>query len=191
MADNLENIYCPACGKKMHKVLIEHTGFYVDVCLDGCGGIYFDNREFKHFDEEAENIKAIEKASRGKEFYQADESYTRYCPACKTPMVKNFSSAHKAIEVDECYVCGGKFLDNHELQKIRAEYKTEADRSNAVMQAFASSLPEAFAEEFKNSGVLNGVVDWNKIDAEKRGLYSENIAIEEHVVDIEEFKTYD
>lgn len=33
-------------------------------------------------------------------------------------MVKNSSSIHKKIEVDDCYSCGGKFLDNNELQKL-------------------------------------------------------------------------
>ena len=51
MVDNLEEIACPACGKKMHKVFMTEQNLNIDVCLDGCGGIYFDNREFKKFDE--------------------------------------------------------------------------------------------------------------------------------------------
>lgn len=191
MADTLEEIICPACGKKMHKIFIEHTGFHIDICLDGCGGIFFDNREFKQFDEQVENIEAIEHATAGKNFYQADENFKRYCPVCKTPMVKNFSSANRNIEIDECYVCGGKFLDNQELQKIRAEYETEADRSNAVIHSFIKSLPEGYAAELKNSGTLEGVIDWDKIKEEKRYGFEDNIMIEEHVVDIKEFKTYD
>ena len=105
MADTKNVLTCPACGTKMEKILIEHTGFNIDICLNGCGGIFFDNREFKHFDEKAESIKQIEKLTADKEFIHADESYTRYCPACKSAMVKNFSSANKVIEIDECYMC--------------------------------------------------------------------------------------
>ncbi len=187
MADNLKEIICPACGRKMEKIFIEHTGFHLDICLNGCGGIFFDNREFKHFDEQAENIEAIEQATVGKEFYQADESFKRYCPICKTPMVKNFSSANKTVEIDECYVCGGKFLDNQELQKIRAEYETEDDRSKAVMNAFAQSLPPEYAAEIKKAGIWNDIIDWKKLNEKNQ----DNIMIEEHVVDIKEFRTYD
>ena len=186
MADTKNELVCPACGRKMEKVLIEHTGFNIDICLNGCGGIFFDNREFKHFDEKAENIKQIEKLTADKEFFQADESYIRYCPACHSAMVKNFSSANKSIEVDECYICGGKFLDNQELQKIRAEYETEEARSRAVMQAFASSLPEMYANELRKSGVFNGVVDWDRVDSDRQSL-----AIEEQIIDIEEFEVND
>lgn len=185
MADTKNELICPACGNKMEKVLIEHTGFNIDICLNGCGGIFFDNREFKHFDEKAESIKQIEKLTTGKEFIHADESYVRYCPACKSAMVKNFSSANKTIEVDECYICGGKFLDNQELQKIRAEYETEADRSKAVLNAFASSLPEAYANEFRKAGILD------KYNWDNTNFNNQNIAIEEHVVDIEEFQKHD
>ena len=47
MADNLEEIYCPACGKKMEKIFMSAQGVNLDVCTQGCGGIFFDNREFK------------------------------------------------------------------------------------------------------------------------------------------------
>ena len=50
MADNLELIECPACGKKMHKIYMPSAGVNLDVCVDGCGCIYFDNREFNKFD---------------------------------------------------------------------------------------------------------------------------------------------
>ena len=186
MADTQRELFCPACSKKMKKVLIKHTGFNLDVCLDGCGGIYFDNREFKHFDEKAESIKEIEKAMAGKEFFQADETLVRKCPNCGTKMVKNYSSAKKAIEIDDCYVCGGKFLDNLELKKIRAEYDTEEDRSNAVLEAFARSLPEAYAYEFRKAGILKDVVNWDSIDNS-----GQNLAIEEHIIDVEEYETHD
>lgn len=51
MADTLKALKCPACGKDMEKVFIPNLGINLDICTDGCGGIYFDNREFERFDE--------------------------------------------------------------------------------------------------------------------------------------------
>ena len=77
MRDTKEILTCPACGKKMHKVFIKETGFNLDICLDGCGGILFDNREFKYFDEQHENISEILEAIADKEFTKKQE-FARY-----------------------------------------------------------------------------------------------------------------
>jgi len=129
MADNFEIIKCPACQKEMKKVFISAKGINVDVCTDGCGGIYFDNREFKHFDEQHENIDEILNVLKDKTFDKTDETKVRVCPYCSTNMVKNYSSINKQVQIDECYTCGGKFLDNGELEKIRGEYLNEEARS--------------------------------------------------------------
>ncbi len=133
MADNFKTIKCPACQKEMHKIFIPSEGINIDICLDGCGGIYFDNREFKYFDEQDENIDEIIKAIEGKEFIKVDESLPRTCPVCGARMVKNFASIKKEVQIDECYSCGGKFLDHDELTKIRKQYATEEDRSADTM----------------------------------------------------------
>lgn len=134
MADTLKTIKCPACHRDMMKVYMPELGINIDVCADGCGGIYFDNREFKHFDEKHENIDQILNALQGKTFIEVDTTLPRTCPVCGAKMVKNFSSIKRQIEVDECYSCGGKFLDNGELEKIRDEFNTEAERSDATMK---------------------------------------------------------
>ncbi len=140
MADNFEIIKCPACQKEMKKVFIPTEGVNIDVCLDGCGGVYFDNREFKYFDEQHENIEQLTEAIKGKEFIKVDESLPRSCPVCGARMVKNFASAKHEIQIDECYSCGGKFLDHNELYKIRAQYATEAERSADIMAKVYSSV---------------------------------------------------
>lgn len=135
MADNDQVLVCPACQKQMKKIFMPEQGVNLDICIDGCGGIYFDNREFKNFDEQHENIDALIEAIEGKEFEKVDESLIRKCPVCGSNMVKNFSSVKREIQIDECYFCGGKFLDNGELIKIREEYATEADRSADLLKA--------------------------------------------------------
>ena len=146
MADNFNTIKCPACQHEMVKIFVPREGINIDVCVNGCGGIYFDNREFKYFDEQHENIDEIIKAIDGKTFEPVDENLPRSCPVCGARMVKNYSSAKKEVLVDDCYACGGKFLDHGELQKIRAQYKTAEDRSEDVMKLIYGTV----GQEIKN-----------------------------------------
>jgi len=134
--DNKEEIInCPACGKKMTKIKMEEQGVVVDVCLDGCGGIYFDNQEFKKFDEEHEDITPLVNAYLGKSFkFPGNGDGIRYCPVCGYSMVKNYASTKHEIQIDDCYGCGGKFLDYSELTKIRAQYADEQDRINDILK---------------------------------------------------------
>ena len=147
MADTQRTLICPACGKEMEKVFIHNRGINVDICTQGCGGIYFDNRELKEFDEQFEDIDTILKKVEGKTFIKTDESQVRQCPNCGSNMVKNPSSINSEVEIDECYFCGGKFLDNGELQKLREEFVTEKDKSDATVEylykVVGASLKEA------------------------------------------------
>lgn len=145
MADNFNEIKCPACQKVMTKIFVPTEGVNIDVCLDGCGGVYFDNREYKYFDERHENIDELAKAVEGKEFIKVDESLPRSCPVCGARMVKNYASVRNEVQIDECYSCGGKFLDHGELFKIRAQYNTEAERS----ADFMASVYETVGIEIK------------------------------------------
>lgn len=159
MADNLKIIYCPACGKEMAKVFMPEQNINLDVCVNGCGGIYFDNREFQQFDERHENIDALIDAIKGKTFKLVDESLKRTCPVCGATMVKNFSSIRKNIQIDECYSCGGKFLDNGELIKIRGEYETEADRSADFLKAVYSTAGLDSPHEYRNNKPIANLFD--------------------------------
>lgn len=146
MADTLKTIKCPACGKDMEKVFIPSAGINLDICTQGCGGIYFDNREFNDFDEKDEDISKIIEKINNKEFIKVDTSAERICPNCGAKMVKNSSSIDNKIEVDECYSCGGKFLDRDELVKIRAEYDTEEQRSEDVLRYMYKTVGQELGE---------------------------------------------
>jgi Zn-finger nucleic acid-binding protein len=131
--DNYNNINCPACGEEMVEIYVSSANKKVDVCLHGCGGIYFDNREYSTFDEKHEDIQEILDELEGKTFTTVDETKERICPVCGAEMIKNFVSTRKEIQVDDCYSCGGKFLDNGELQKIREQYESDVERTDDVM----------------------------------------------------------
>ena len=52
---------------------------------------------------------------------------------------------HKII-IDECYGCGGKFLDYQELDEIRNEYATEEERAKDVVEYLRANMGEEFDE---------------------------------------------
>ena len=140
MADTKEIINCPACGKTMRKIYIPEENINIDICLDGCGGIFFDNREFDKFNESHEDISKIVDAYEGKQYTPSNEYSQRECPACGMKMVQNTTKVGGDVVIDECYGCGAKFLDHNELLKIRDEYPTDEERSNAAMKMLYSKV---------------------------------------------------
>lgn len=146
MKDTREVLTCPACAQKMKKVAIAAGNFYLDVCLDGCGGIYFDNRELEKLDEKTEDISEIVQVYTDKTFNPANEAIDRVCPACAHNFVKHFVSAKQEIQIDDCYNCGGKFLDYGELEKMRAQYDTEQGRIDDVVNYLYSQKGLEIAE---------------------------------------------
>lgn len=168
MTDSKEIITCPACGKEMQKVFLNSVQFNVDICLNGCGGLFLDNREYKKVTETPEAIQEINNAVKGREFRAVDKSYKRFCPVCKMKMMKNSTSLKNQIIIDECYGCGSKFLDNGELEKIKNEYSSEAERSqemaNYLRQAMGSEFDEMHVNQTlkskkpKKQGILDSIV---------------------------------
>ena len=62
-------------------------------------------------------------------------------------MVKNFASPKKAVSIDQCYTCGGVFLDNKELSQIRGEY----DNTDELRADVEKMIEDNFGEELKKS----------------------------------------
>ena len=153
MRDNTKFIKCPACGSEMKKIYLEEQDFIVDICLDGCGGIWLDNQELKKVDEKCENIEILTKAKAGKEFQNVDEESVRICPNCKVKMHKNHVSAKKEIVIDECYTCGGKFFDNNELEQMRSQYENDAERLADIKKLLESpNLTKELVEKYGYKG---------------------------------------
>ena len=162
MSDNHNVLNCPACNKEMKKVFVPKEGVNIDICIDGCGGMWFDNREIKEFDEQNEKVDEIIAAIEGKEFDKVDQTNHRSCPACGAKMVKNFSSVKKEIQIDECYACGGKFLDNTELQALRAEYATESERSSDMVSYMYATVGADLKKLDKEVAELRANRSWLK-----------------------------
>ena len=143
MADTKEIMNCPACGSEMKKVYIEGANVNIDVCSEGCGGMLFDNRELEKFDEKDENADIILDEVKGKTFSAVDEKKHRICPVCNSIIVK-MGAANGEVQIDVCNVCGAKFLDHGELEKIREasdkEYE-ETPQNKIIYSQLEKSAP--------------------------------------------------
>lgn len=158
MSDTFDEISCPACHKPMKKIYLVNQKFNVDICLEGCGGLFLDNRELKKIDENMEDIDPILEQIKDREFQEVDSSVKRTCPMCGHIMVKNYSSHLGKVQIDECYNCGGKFFDHGELIKLREEFATENDRINAF-NSYAKSILNAANSEFKEKKTLGSMIN--------------------------------
>ena len=129
---------CPVCSKEMVQ---ENFGINVDVCENGCKGIWFDHGELVNLDEKDEGLgKALIAALN----YPRDNEGKRgqlLCPKCKIPMQIHKYKRSKEVNVDECYNCSGFFLDSGELTEIRDTYMSD-EEVHAYMQKLIEEIPE-------------------------------------------------
>jgi len=130
---------CPVCKGNMTEE--DFGGVMVDVCKEGCKGIWFDWIELLKLDESHEGAgQALAEAllsDRGKD----DNRGKINCPKCSKPMVAHLYQSSKEITVDECYICGGFFLDAGELKIIKETFMSDDQR-----ESYASHLVDAIDE---------------------------------------------
>jgi len=153
---------CPACGRELKEKIV--SGVKVDVCENGCGGIWFDNYELKKFDEIHENCEGLVNIKKDPDVRIKDDR--RVCPGCEdVKMMKHFFSIKKRIKVDECPACGGVFLDGGELEAIRDQFDTQKEREEAADKYFNAEFSEtlgARAEQKKEQEKVGEKEEQNK-----------------------------
>ncbi len=131
---------CPVCGKSM--VEESFGNFRVDVCKNGCKGIWFDWGELQGLDESNEGTgEALEEALKSPRVNDADREPLK-CPKCGIAMHAHKYRNAKEVNVDECYGCGGFFLDSGELREIRENYMSSEER-DAYIQKLVDDTPMA------------------------------------------------
>jgi Zn-finger nucleic acid-binding protein len=116
---------CPACNQTLAPAQV--GGITVDVCQNGCGGLWFDVFELNKIHAAtqfgADNPLVVQRDA----MVQVDHTKKRLCPRCQNqPMMRRYSSRKRAVEIDECPACGGHWLDYGELELIQAELKGQA-----------------------------------------------------------------
>ena len=132
---------CPVCGKLM--VEEDFGRAHVDVCENGCRGIWFDWGELKELDENHDGVgKALEEALKSARVNDADRGPLT-CPKCGIAMHAHKYSRAKEVNVDECYACGGFFLDSGELKALREGRMSDEERDAYVQQLIGEAPLEA------------------------------------------------
>jgi Zn-finger nucleic acid-binding protein len=133
---------CPVCGQEMVK---QDFGVDVDVCSNGCKGIWFDQGELVRLDETNEGLgPALQAALRSGRNNQGQRAPLA-CPKCSLPMHLHKYKRAKEVNVDECYQCGGFFLDSGELNEIRDQYMNDAEIADYT-DKLAKTVPEYVQE---------------------------------------------
>lgn len=130
---------CPVCQKTMTEQ--DFGGVKVDVCNAGCKGIWFDWLELKNLDEKNEGMGDLLKQALNSEHHKDVNRDRINCPKCQHPMAAHFYQSSKEVTVDECYQCGGFYLDSGELEIIRENFMSEQDRDEYVKHLI-SRIPE-------------------------------------------------
>ena len=126
---------CPACSRELEQLVA--SDIVVDVCRDGCGGIWFDPFELRKFDEPHEEVGQRLLGGNGDARSSMDVVGRLSCPKCAdTVMMRHYFSVRSHVEVDECPACAGFWLDVGELREIRSLFPTEAARKEAAAKYF-------------------------------------------------------
>ena len=114
----------------------------VDICYGGCGGIWFDKRELERVDARAATSLHTIWRDPLKEVRLTEP---RVCPRCPEQILtRRFFTESSHVEVDQCPICGGIWLDEGEFSLIHREMKGAKTAppgwAAAIARAAASQL---------------------------------------------------
>ena len=107
---------CPACDTEMEEVIVENIA--VDVCKQGCGGIWFDQFELQKVDEPhesaGENLLQIGIERKA----TTDHSKKRMCPKCNDMVI--FRHRRQVLDPIDLFPilqrCHHHYYPNHQIQ---------------------------------------------------------------------------
>ncbi len=111
---------CPACFNELSSLCV--GGFEVDVCRNGCGGVWFDAFELQKVDEVHETEGNILFHVPRDPAVVVDQTAKRLCPRCTgVKLMRHYFSPKRRVQVDHCPNCAGYWLDAGELDLIQSE----------------------------------------------------------------------
>ena len=110
---------CPACKSPLREK--NAGGITLDVCYGGCGGIWFDAKELESVDARgATTLHSIWTLPVS----TVKLNEPRKCPRCPEQVLdKKWFSDRKQVEIDQCPICGGIWLDAGEFTRVYDEMK--------------------------------------------------------------------
>ena len=139
---------CPVCSNNLDAQVVGEIT--LDVCSQGCGGVWFDQFEFKKFDEKHEphpdkSLKLKLELKSGTSSI-AKSHGLHQCPKCESiSMMRYFSSVKRQVWIDQCPNCAGVWVDAGELAQIRDEFNTDAERIKAADAVFSEMFDPVLA----------------------------------------------
>ena len=133
------DLMCPVCNKAL--VDQDFGGVKVHVCSNGCKGLYFDWLQMQKLDHTNQGFgDALQAALKYPRTNDANRPRL-HCPKCHLPMYCHQFALDKEINIDECYGCGGIFLDSGELKELR-DHSMSAPEEKAYLDKLVEDLPE-------------------------------------------------
>ena len=137
---------CPNCSKNLS--ILNAGDIQVEACSSSCGGVWFDAAEIDKFDEPHEfashEILTIAKRC---ESVKVDGERLKTCPKCPNEtLVRQFIDHRNEVEMDQCWSCGGIWLDVGEVNRIRDQYATIEERSAAANSYISQAVDTARKE---------------------------------------------
>ncbi len=126
---------CPVCKKEM--IEQDFGGVKVDVCKNGCKGIWFDWVELRKLDEQDEGCGAALQEALNYPRVNDEGRGKINCPKCNSPMHIHKYQSSKEVNVDECYLCGGFFLDSGEFGTIRDSFMSKQEQETYLQKLLA------------------------------------------------------
>lgn len=136
---------CPACKNTLREQVA--GDMTVDVC-DNCGGIWFDASELERVSARGDTtLQAFGHVPTG----NVKLTETRICPRCDPQILaRKWFSELKEVEIDECSICNGIWLDAGEFDRIYDESK----RAKVSSPLWLAALEFIAAREGKASPAI-------------------------------------
>ena len=138
---------CPSCKNPLREK--GAGGMTLDVCYGGCGGIWFDATELERVSASA--------ASTLHTIWQVPVSNVkltepRMCPRHPEQILtRKWFSDSKKVEIDQCPICGGIWLDAGEFTQIYNEIKG----AKIAPPGWATAMAEAAALVERKTGLTD------------------------------------
>jgi len=130
---------CPVCAATL---VTENMGdMVIEFCRQGCKGLWLDWAELKKLEHGDPALNTVFSEAFESPRTSDENRGKLSCPRCSLPMHWHFFANARAVSVDECYECGGFFLDSGELKAIQ---EGEAQSHSVYAQQLNNTIPSGF-----------------------------------------------
>mgnify|MGYP000019262545 CR=1 FL=1 len=150
---------CPACSKDLVQTTVSDVE--LDLCKNGCGGIWFDRGEIQKFDDTTEFVPP-EIIPTNRPSSDTLNPFPRACPKCPGDnlMRQNYDWKNP-VEIDMCWKCGGVWVDINELTAIREGGGDREAAGDAFVRASVNLMDMAKEKrgEYAEHSKLQSMVD--------------------------------